>query len=107
MGCPSGLQCDLRRNGQADSFLAPQEARPELDLAISEAKLFYVAADHLMAVPVNSGAAFEAGVPKPPFTVPPMYKGWYSCEVAADGQRFLVTTSADGEKRWPLTVVLN
>jgi hypothetical protein len=32
MGCSSHLQCHLRCNGQADTFLARQKARPELGI---------------------------------------------------------------------------
>src|SRR6267143_5505698 len=34
MGCPSGVQCDLRCNRQENSFIASQKSRPQLDIAI-------------------------------------------------------------------------
>ena len=74
-------------------------------------ELFYrSAAGNLMAVPVKSGATFEAGVPKSLFPTPPPPMGGFTRHtyaVANDGQRFLIALSAGGEKSVPLTVVLN
>ena len=70
-------------------------------------ELFYLAGDrNLMAVPIKSGATLEAGVPKSlfPITLTEMSR---SFAVANDGQRFLVSISAGGEKALPMTVVLN
>jgi serine/threonine protein kinase len=70
-------------------------------------ELYYLAADrNLMAVPVKSGATLEAGVPKPLFPIAVTAQR-HSFAVANDGQRFLVSASAGGEKTVPITVVLN
>ncbi len=59
-----------------------------------------------MAVPVNAGKTFEAGVPKPLFqTRTPSVGSIY--DVSADGQRFLVNTSLGDETSAPITLVLN
>ena len=70
-------------------------------------ELFYLAGDrNLMAVPIKSGATLEAGVPKSLFPI--AATAWnHSFAVANDGQRFLVSTNAGGEKAAPITVVLN
>jgi hypothetical protein len=70
-------------------------------------ELFYLAADrHLMAVPIKLGATIEAGAPKSLFPTT-VAEDTRSFAVANDGQRFLVSTSAGGEKALPMTVVLN
>jgi serine/threonine protein kinase/Tol biopolymer transport system component len=75
-------------------------------------ELFYVAADRtVMAVPVKTGAKFEAGTPKPLFgPLRPVagtpYQFYY--QPTADGQRFLVNEPAEEEGgAQPVTVVLN
>jgi Tol biopolymer transport system component/predicted Ser/Thr protein kinase len=70
-------------------------------------ELFYLAADrNLMAVPIQLGAAFEAGVPKSLFPIA-VTQQRHSFAVANDGQRFLVSASPGGERTVPMTVVLN
>ena len=70
-------------------------------------ELFYVSADrNLMAVPVISGATFEAGVPRSLFLVA-ANGGSRHYAVTNDGQHFLVAASAGSEKTVPMTVVLN
>ena len=74
-------------------------------------ELFYIAANQmLMAVPVKTEGAFEAGIPKPLFQTrvspgvvpyPPTY------DVTAEGQRFLLNTLIEDAPASPITVVLN
>jgi hypothetical protein len=52
------------------------------------------------------GATFEAGVPKSLFPIAVTQAG-HSFAVANDGQRFLVSASAGGERTVPMTIVLN
>jgi eukaryotic-like serine/threonine-protein kinase len=70
-------------------------------------ELFYLAADrNLMAVPIKSGATLEVGVSKSLFPIAVTAQR-HSYAVTNDGLRFLVSTSAGGEKMVPMTVVLN
>jgi Tol biopolymer transport system component/predicted Ser/Thr protein kinase len=59
-----------------------------------------------MAVDVNAtGAAFQAGVPKQPFALPPNVGDW---DVTADGKRFLAAVPPGQQAtQTPITVVLN
>jgi Tol biopolymer transport system component len=68
-------------------------------------ELFYVAADgQLMAVPVRPRpGSFESGAPVPLFRLDS--EVWSGYDVAADGQRFLVSSLQ--EDSLPITVVLN
>jgi hypothetical protein len=68
-------------------------------------ELYYRDKQRIMAVPVKSGAAFEAGVPKALFEVPslPRETEQQSFRVAPDG-RFLVNVVAERTSP-PLTVV--
>jgi len=73
-------------------------------------ELFFIASDKkLMAVPVRTGASFEAGAPAALFRiearVDPVGAGEY--EVSADGQRFLINTSIVEVNLLPLTAVIN
>jgi serine/threonine-protein kinase len=74
-------------------------------------ELFYLATDRkLMAVPIKSGATFEAGVPSPLFEthvgpINPEYRNQYT--VSSDGSRFLVNTVLENTPSSPITVVLN
>ena len=72
-------------------------------------ELFYYAPDgKLMAVSVNSAAAFEAGTPAPLFEFRAsgnLITPYYS--VTHDGQHFLLATTQESESAAPLTVVLN
>jgi Tol biopolymer transport system component len=75
-------------------------------------ELYYLASDgELMAVEVKGGSTFEAGVATPLFKtrrrVPVSSSDLFSYDVAADGQRFLVSTDVGETTASPLTVVLN
>jgi Tol biopolymer transport system component len=74
-------------------------------------ELFYVAGTGmLMAVPIKAGApTLEAGPPKPLFETHRPYTGplFSNYVPAADGQRFLVNTTAADTPPSPITVVLN
>ena len=66
-------------------------------------ELFFIGSDQkLMAVEVNSGAKFEAGVPKPLFET----RGATSFDVSKDG-RFLIATQTEQSASTPITVVVN
>jgi Tol biopolymer transport system component len=73
-------------------------------------ELFYLAADgFVMSVPVNTGRAFEAGVPSPLFDTP--WDSWnlantFMYDVASDGQRFLFAGIGDNAEP-AITVILN
>ena len=78
-------------------------------------ELFYISADQkLMAVPVKTGTAVEAGSPQPLFEIQPVssqlggrfdYQETY--QPTADGQRFLVIAPVGGAATPPIIVVLN
>lgn len=75
-------------------------------------ELFYMAADQtLMATPVDPGAAFKAGIPKPLFplrTIPvPPTQPRRQYAVASSGDRFLVNTVVEPLVPVPVTVALN
>jgi Tol biopolymer transport system component len=75
-------------------------------------ELFCLASDRkLVAVPVQTGASFEAGVLSALFQVPAVpttSEFAYQYDVTADGKRFLVKTLSSGDvTSQPLTVVLN
>ena len=74
-------------------------------------ELFYIAADGtFMAVPVNTGATFEAGVPKALFQTAFVgfpFGGYNHYAVSADGRRFLMNVSTGEANKSPITVVLN
>ncbi|MFY9550461.1 MAG: hypothetical protein WAU32_04865, partial [Thermoanaerobaculia bacterium] len=75
-------------------------------------ELYYLAPDgKLMAVEVNAGATFEAGVAKPLFSIrrrePVSAADLFSYDVSADGQRFLVSTDAGEATAAPLTAIVN
>lgn len=68
-------------------------------------ELFYLSLEQkLMAVPVSSGATFQAGAPRPLFQT--RATGFLRYDVTADGQRFLVNTAIEQPASLP-TVVLN
>jgi dipeptidyl aminopeptidase/acylaminoacyl peptidase len=69
-------------------------------------ELFYFGADErMMSVPVRAGGGgFEFGAPTPLFRVT-LTGGDY--DVAADGQRFLVSTGVAGAQSSPFNVVLD
>ena len=74
-------------------------------------ELFYITADgKFMAVPVNAGATFEAGVPKALFqTIFVGYPtgGAQHYAVSADSQRFFLNVPVGEGAASPITVVLN
>jgi hypothetical protein len=74
-------------------------------------ELFYISTDQkLMAVPVKSGAGFEAGGPQPLFDLDPIFPplgGRFVYQPTADGKRFLVLSTAGGTAAPPINVILN
>jgi eukaryotic-like serine/threonine-protein kinase len=75
-------------------------------------ELFYLSADgKIMAVPVSTGAGFEAGTPIALFQIhrrqPMSSQDVFSYDVSGDGQRFLVATKLDEPSAVPLSVLLN
>ena len=71
-------------------------------------ELFYLAADRkMMAVPVQIGAAFEAGTPTALFPARLKSDPDRHFDVSADGQRFLVTMPLGEETTPPITLVQN
>jgi len=75
-------------------------------------ELFYLSPDgKLMAVPVATGASFEAGSPLALFQAhrrqPISSQDLFSYDVSADGQRFLIATKVDEANAAPLSVFLN
>jgi Tol biopolymer transport system component len=73
-------------------------------------ELFYLSGDNqLMAVPVKTGATFEAGPPASLFRIAAPGWNFYgnAFDAAPDGQRFLIQTSATGGPSLPFTVVRN
>ena len=72
-------------------------------------ELFYISSNsQLMAVPVTTGNAFEAGRPVPLFRVAAQRKEYEVAQydVAPDGQRFIVNSST-GAPALPISVVIN
>ena len=75
-------------------------------------ELFFVASDQkMMAVPVRTGASFEAGAPVALFRTGTVVvsgpRATADYDVSADGQRFLITRSIVAENLLPLTAVVN
>jgi serine/threonine protein kinase len=75
-------------------------------------ELFYLAPDgKLMAAEVKTGAGFEAGPPTALFQTHPRQPisamDFFSYDVTADGQRFLVNTKVDTTNAAPLSIILN
>jgi eukaryotic-like serine/threonine-protein kinase len=68
-------------------------------------ELFYVVGQRLMAVPISSGASFDAGVPKALFDRKPARIIDY--DVAADGQSFLINSEVSGPETKPINIVVN
>lgn len=60
-----------------------------------------------MAVDVKTGAAFEAGDPKPLFTTRLRRSLAREYDVTPDGQRFLVAVAPNDDAMPPLTLVQN
>jgi len=75
-------------------------------------EMFYLAPDgRLMAADVKSGTGFEAGSPIALFQTHPRQPlsamDFFSYDVTADGQKFLVNTKMDTTSSAPLSVILN
>ena len=72
-------------------------------------EIFYIAPDNvLMSVSVKTGAAFEAGAPRPLFATRPLRSvNVLRYDTTSDGQRFLVATPVEEAASPPATVVLN
>ncbi len=75
-------------------------------------ELFYLAPDgRLMAVDVKTGTGLEAGSPVALFQTHPRLPlsamDFFSYDVTADGQKFLVNTKVDTSNSAPLSVILN
>jgi len=75
-------------------------------------ELFYLAPDgRLMAADVKIGAGFEASLPVALFQTHPRQAlsamDFFSYDVTADGQKFLVNTKVDASNAAPLSVILN
>ena len=75
-------------------------------------ELFYLAPDaRLMAAEVKTGTGFEAGTPVALFQTHPRQPlsamDFFSYDVTADGQKFLVNTKVDTSSSAPLSVILN
>jgi len=75
-------------------------------------ELFYLAPDgRLMAAEVKAAAGFEAGFPSVLFVTHPRQPisamDFFSYDVTADGQKFLVNTKVDTSNSAPLSVILN
>lgn len=69
-------------------------------------ELFFLAADKkLMAVAVKAGDTFESGAPAPIFRNDSIMNDVF--DVTADGQRFIVSSSAAQTQTMPFTVVVN
>ena len=73
-------------------------------------ELFFVspADESMMAVDVDTGASFSAGIPRPLFKTggrPYIVASGYA--VRADGQQFLMPGRVTQADTWPITVVLN
>lgn len=73
-------------------------------------ELFYLTHDdRVMAVDVNSGPQFQAGIPHELFQTP-IVNGLFwrnRYVVSADGQRFLILSPTTNDQTIPITVVLN
>jgi Tol biopolymer transport system component len=75
-------------------------------------ELFYLSAEgKMMAVPLTTGAKFEAGSPVALFQTrrrqPLSSQDVFSYDVSGDGQRFLIATKLDETNSAPLSVLLN
>jgi Tol biopolymer transport system component len=68
-------------------------------------ELFYVAAQRMMAVPVNSTVSFDAGAARELFDRKPARIIDY--DVAADGQSFLINGELSSPDTKPINVVIN
>jgi serine/threonine protein kinase len=70
-------------------------------------EMFYVSADQrMMAVEVEGGTAFDAGIPQPLFTLPTIGLARNRYDVTRDGQRFLAHVPEGDETASPIHVVI-
>jgi len=75
-------------------------------------ELFFFSSDSkVMAVPVTTGATFDAGPPVALFQAAPMQpvstNDQFFYDVSRDGQRFLILTQIKQADTAPMTVILN
>jgi hypothetical protein len=75
-------------------------------------ELFYLSSDYkMMAVPVTTGAKFDAGTPVALFQATPRqpvsFNDQFVYDVARDGQRFLVNTQIKQADTTPMSIILN
>jgi Tol biopolymer transport system component len=75
-------------------------------------ELFFLAPDgRLMAVDVKTGPAFETSLPISLFQTHPRQPisamDFFSYDVTADGEKFLINTKVDASNSAPMSVVLN
>ena len=75
-------------------------------------ELFFLSGDGKMtAVPVGTGSNFESGPPATLFQVhrrqPVSAMDFFSYDVMADGQKFLINTKVDEPNAAPLSIILN
>lgn len=75
-------------------------------------ELFFLSLDRkLMAVPVRTGSKFEFQSPVPLFATrahePITAEEFFTYDVSADGQRFLVNTSVEQHESRPADIILN
>ncbi|HTS36165.1 MAG TPA: protein kinase [Candidatus Solibacter sp.] len=75
-------------------------------------ELFYLTPDRkLMAVPVKSTTTLELGTPVPLFVTSPQPPisalTFFSYDVSADGQKFLINTKSPTQNTAPLSIILN
>jgi hypothetical protein len=75
-------------------------------------ELFYLSAEgKMIAVPLTTGASFEAGSPVALFQThrrqPVSSQDVFSYDVRGDGQRFLIATKVDEVNAAPLSILLN
>ena len=68
-------------------------------------ELFYVAGDHLAAVPIKLGSGFEGGAPEALFGRGSARINDF--DVAPDGQSFLINSGVTGPENLPISVVVN
>jgi Tol biopolymer transport system component len=75
-------------------------------------ELFYLSSDaKMMAVPVTTGASFDAGTPVALFQATPRQPvplyDLFAYDVSRDGQRFLILTQLEQAETTPMSVILN
>jgi Tol biopolymer transport system component len=71
-------------------------------------ELFYVTlGGRAMAVDIDASKGFQAGTPRPMFTVPPGTAALTGWDLSPDGKRFLAVSPPSAGRVIPFTVVLN